>query len=259
MEFKVLGALKVLSSNGARVNFSSISQRRLLSMLLLRSGSTVSANYLADHLEVSTGALRTSVSRLRRVVGFECLATCPPGYELRSETIDAKTFEWLLDEARASVGFARRCALECATGLWHGKAYAEFAQEPWAITEVLRLEELRWGAVEDLAELLIAAKEWSRVTAQLEEEISNEPFRDRPRMLLMEALDGSGRRTDALRAFQNYRRFLRNEIGVEPSQAVTTLDRLIAQSQNSPTLTPRNLPLQRTTSTAKTLNSRAIV
>ena len=47
----------------------------------------------------------------------------------------------------------------------------------------------------------------------------------------MRALAESGRRTDALRAFQAYRAFLLDEVGTEPSQAIANLDREIAQGR----------------------------
>jgi class 3 adenylate cyclase/predicted ATPase/biotin operon repressor len=237
MEFNVLGPLTAIGNEGRRVVMPSVAQRRLLSMLLLRSGTVVSADYLADHLELSTGALRTSVSRLRRIVGFDTLVTAPPGYELRSPNIDVKAFERLLDEARSTAdgadGADRRSLLASAIGLWRGVAFAEFSGESWAITEVTRLTELRSGAIEDLCALGIEEGNSAKAISQLEELISSEPFRDRPRLLLMRALHESGRTRDALRAFQTYRRFLQDEVGVEPSAAVTALDRSIAQEQNS--------------------------
>ncbi len=229
MEFRVLGPLAVVGDDGFAIALPSVAQRRLASLLVMRAGAPVSADFLTDHLEVSSGALRTSVTRLRRLVGSDVLVTVAPGYELRTENVDVKRFESLLAEARSARGEAARVALESAIGLWFGDAYLEFAHEPWAIGEVTRLEELRAGAVEDLAELLLESQEWSRCIAQLEQLIETQPFRDRPRRLLMEALALSGRRSDALRAYQTYRRFLLDEVGVEPSAAVVALDRAIAQ------------------------------
>jgi DNA-binding SARP family transcriptional activator len=229
MEFKVLGQLEVVSDSGTRIPTVSGTQRRLLSLLLSRAGTTVSADFLADRLELSAGALRTSISRVRRVVGSDVLATVSPGYELRSISIDSKRFENLLASARSSDDQrTSRMHLEEAVSLWRGKAFEEFALEDWAITEATRLSELWAGAVEDLGELLIAAKDWTRAIVVLESLIVAQPFRDRPRGLLMRALADSGRRTDALRSFQEYRRLLLEEVGTEPSAAVTALDRLIA-------------------------------
>ena len=233
MQFDVLGPLRVVGAHGTQVAMSSVAQRRLMSLLVCRAGTVVSADSLAEHLELSPGALRTSVSRLRRIVGFDVLVTAPPGYELRSENTDALRFEHLTATARTATDPAlARGALEEALALWRGEAYDEFAYEGWANAEARRLTELRAGAVEDLAELLVASGEWSAAIAAVQPLIETEPFRDRPRAILMRALADSGRRTEALRAFQTYRAFLLDEVGTEPSEAITGLDREIAREND---------------------------
>jgi predicted ATPase/class 3 adenylate cyclase/DNA-binding SARP family transcriptional activator len=227
MQFDVLGPLRVRDASGNAVNLPSAAQRRLMSLLVLHCGTIVSGDVLEEHLGLSGGALRTAVSRLRRVVGFDTLVTAPPGYELRTESVDAVHFERLLESA-ADAGETARESLEAAVALWRGEAYAEFADEEWAVTEVQRLATLRTGAIEDLVEMMLDAAEWTTAIATVEPLIEREPFRDRPRGLLMRALAGCGRRTDALRAFQAYRTFLGEEIGTEPSTAIVELDRMIA-------------------------------
>jgi predicted ATPase/class 3 adenylate cyclase/biotin operon repressor len=235
MRFKVLGPLEVVGAGGNPIQLVSAAQRRLLSLLVLRTGTTVSSDFLADRLELSSGALRTSLSRLRRIVGYEILVTAPPGYQLRSTNVDAKDFERLIAApvnvtGGSTADGARTQELANALALWRGPAYAEFADEEWAISEVLRLNELRAGAIEELAELRISAGSFTAAIVELESLIAAEPFRDRPRGLLMQALAESGRRAEALRSFQSYRRFLADELGTEPSAAVVALDRSIASS-----------------------------
>ena len=180
MQFDVLGPLRVVAADGTPVAITSAPQRRLLSLLILRAGTPVSADYLGEHLDISAGALRVAVSRLRQIVGFATLVTAPPGYELRSDSIDARHFEHLLAVAGKENEDAR-AALQEALGLWRGDAYAEFAHEEWAAAEVRRLAELRAGAIEDLVEILLDAGEWTAAIAALEPLIEEQPFRDRPR------------------------------------------------------------------------------
>ncbi len=230
MEFHVLGPLCLLGRDRAPVRLASAAQRRLMSLLVARAGSVVPADVLATHLGLSAGALRTSVSRLRRVVGFDVLVTAPPGYELRTGDIDAVWFERLVAQARVEPDRAvGRVRLEAALALWRGDAYTEFAHEHWAMAESRRLAELRAGAVEDLAELLIDQREWTAAIDRLHGLIAVEPFRDRPYGLLMRALDGSGRQADALRVFQEHRAFLIDQTGTEPSTDLVELDRTIAR------------------------------
>lgn len=229
MRFEVLGPLRVVGADGGLVQLPSGAQRRLLSLLLSRAGRPVSSDYLGEYLELSGGALRVAVSRLRRVVGFASLVTAPPGYELRTDRIDALRFEQLVAVARKETDTAT-ATLRAALDLWRGEAYAEFADEEWAVVEVHRLAELRAAAVEDLVELLLDAREWTAAITTVEPLIREQPFRDRPHGQLMRALADSGRRIDALRAYQAYRTLLAEEVGTEPSEAIARLDRDIARS-----------------------------
>jgi DNA-binding SARP family transcriptional activator len=232
MDFMVLGPLQVCGSEGEHVRLTSDAQRRLVSVLVLHAGALVRAEELGEVLGLSSSALRTSVCRLRRHLEADVITTEPPGYALHGGTIDVERFELGLALAREAGEDPerRRRALEAALALWRGVPYAEFADEPWAACEVRRLTELRCGAIEDLVELELAAADWSRAAARLLPLIDEEPFRDRPRGLLMRALAGAGRQADALRAFQSYRALLRDEAGTVPSASLVALDRAIATS-----------------------------
>jgi class 3 adenylate cyclase/tetratricopeptide (TPR) repeat protein len=245
VEFRVLGSLQVIGPDAIPIDLTSVSQRRLVCLLLVRA-SVVSADSLAEHLEVSPGALRTTVSRLRRLLGPATLVSVPPGYDLRADAVDARRFEDCLARvAVADDGTRASQLLEEALSMWRGDAYAEFAHEPWARAESARLAELRAGAVEDLAVLLLESGKWSAAIARLEPLIATHPFHDRPRGLLMRALADCGRRVDALRAFQDYRRFLIDEVGTEPSPELVALDRAIAR-QDEPTASTPTATIQRT-------------
>lgn len=229
MEFLVLGPLMVIDHGGHEVRIASVEQRRLLSLLTLNAGSIVMANFLADQLGLSYGALRTSISRLRRAVECDVLVTAPPGYLLGTRTVDSLQFEVALGLAHGVDDYSTLVLLRSALGLWRGEAYAEFAHELWAMAGARRLEELRAGAIERMVELLVESGELGEAVANLESHIVRHPFRDRPRFLLMRAFAEAGRRVDALRAFQEYRTFLAEEFGTEPSRDIIVLERQIAQ------------------------------
>jgi DNA-binding SARP family transcriptional activator len=231
LSFHVLGPLRVVGTAGQHLKVPSPAQRRLLSLLIMRSGTAISADVLADRLDLSPGALRTSISRLRRTIGAETLVTAPPGYQLSTEAVDSRRFEALLTAARASTDpDAVRSSLEAALRLWRGEAYGEFAHEPWAVAEAWRLTEARAGAVESLAEILLDLGKWTEAIVHLELLIAEHPLRDRPRALLMRSLADSGRRAEALRAFHAYRRLLIEETGLEPSEEIVALERAIASA-----------------------------
>src|SRR5262249_30115954 len=143
-------------------------QRRLLAVFLVSPNTVVSVDRLADILwgdeppRNAAGTLHTYVSRLRSALepaddgnGSTMLVTRAPGYVLQIDpsNVDSVRFEGLMKTAqRHRDDGAPDRALECLDGaldLWRGNAFAEFADEEFARTEALRLEELRRVAIEE--------------------------------------------------------------------------------------------------------------
>ena len=230
MQFHVLGPIGIIDDDGSSIALVSAAQRRLMAMLILRAGTTVSADYLGEYLELSPGALRTAVSRLRRVIGLDRVVTVPPGYLVRAEHVDARSFEESVRSVRAEASDVAIPVLERALAMWSGAPYEEFADEEWAVTEANRLVELKCAATENLAEHLLAVGEYDRAIQTLGELVGEHPLRDRPRGQLMRAYAGAGRQAEALRVFRDYRSYLLAEIGSEPSAAVVAIDRQIASA-----------------------------
>ena len=206
-------------ASGHVVDLPSISQRRLLAVLALHARRSLRAEWLADIVGVTPGALRTTVSRLRKVLGEAGVQTTATGYRLDVD-VDADLF---LRDIEAD-------AYDAALSRWIGAALEEFAAEPWAAGVVARLTELHASTVEEVAAALIANSKWSDAVALLEAHVAAYPLRDRPRGLLMQALAGDGRQGDALRVFQQYRAVLADEIGTEPSDEVRGIEQRIATS-----------------------------
>ncbi len=222
---RILGAVRFVTDRGELVDLPSAPQRRLLAALALASGTTQRSEHLSDSLDLTTGALRTTVSRLRAGIGEDVIRTDSAGYRITC-AVDAVMFTDLLVERPDDPD--RLAALDEALALWDGEALDEFRHEPWAAPEVARLDELRALAIEDRAQLLIARSRAGEAVASLEAHIAANPLRDRPRGLLMAALASDGRHADALRAYQAYRGLLAEEIGLEPSEFVRSIERRIA-------------------------------
>ena len=83
--------------------------------------------------------------------------------------------------------------------------------------EIERLVELHRRAQEERFDRLIRLGRSSEVVGDLEAFVAREPLRERSRSVLMDALAAAGRRADALRVFDDYRRRLADELGVSPS------------------------------------------
>ncbi len=218
---RVLGPVLAITADGTELDLPSASQRRLLAVLALHHPNAIRSSWLCDVLELTPGALRQTVARLRRVLG-EALRTTTGGYRLDAE----------VDATQARRGFELaghdREQLAGVIALWVGQTLEEFRDESWAVGDVRRLDEVRAAAIEDLAELRLNAGDHDRATHELDAHIADYPYRDRPRALLMRALAGAGRRTEALRAFREYRTTLGEEVGTEPSDALVDIERRIA-------------------------------
>ena len=229
----VLGRLEVVR-HGERVRLGSGQQRRLLAVLVVHANEVVSRDRLVDVLwgdgppPSATQTLQGLVSRLRATLGEDRLETCPPGYRLRVaiDEVDALRFEELV---RVGLGSSKRPAVALdvfdeALGLWRGLPYAEFASEECVAAEVARLVELRARVIEERAGALLELSRPEDVLGELEAQIAVEPFRERLRALLMLALARAGRPVESLRAYDAFRRFLADEVGVVPSPGLQVLN-----------------------------------
>jgi DNA-binding SARP family transcriptional activator len=222
---RVLGGVHAVAGDGSLVDLPSASQRRLLAILALHSPRRLRSEWLADALQISPGALRTSVSRVRATVGPAILETTSTGYAVVGN-VDASRFCQAVADAADSDD--RVAALQHALALWNGPALEEFLGEGWADGEIARLTEIHAGTTDDLADALIEARRAVEAIALLEGQIALHPYRDRPRGLLIRALASAGRQADALRAFQHYRSLMIDEFGTDPSPEVVRIERRVA-------------------------------
>jgi YVTN family beta-propeller protein len=229
MRFCVLGPLEVCEA-GRAVAIGGGRQRALLALLLVHAGEIVSRDRLIHELwngapgAGASQSLDAYLSRLRRAfrdAGADgILETRAPGYLLRAEDTDSARFEAMVGEGRAALAARepkRACELlRGALELWRGKPYVEAADEPWAGAEIDRLEELRLSAIEARAEAELTLGSHAALVPELEMLAERNPTRERLVGQLMLALYRCGRQADALAAYRAARRFLVDELGIEP-------------------------------------------
>ena len=155
------------------------------------------------------------------------------GYELRldPESLDAYRFERLLAEGRGQLeaGHPEHAAstLEEALSLWRGRPLDGLAFEAFAQREVARFDDLHIAALEQLVEAKLALGRHLEVVAQLETLIAEHPYGEGLRAQLMLALYRSGRQAEALQAYQDARRALVEELGIEPGERLRELERSV--------------------------------
>jgi predicted ATPase/DNA-binding SARP family transcriptional activator len=243
MEFRILGPLEALVE-GRDVALAGSKRRALLALLLVHANETISIERLIDELwgesppATAARTVQAHVSRLRKALGVGndtdgVIVTRERGYELTldPERLDALRFERLVAEGRSELaaGDPNRAAaaFEAALALWRGAPLAGLANEPFVQREAARLEDLRLAALEDLGEAKLALGRHGELVGQLEAVIGEHPYRERLRAQLMLALYRCERQADALQAYQDARRTLVEELGIEPGEHLRELERAI--------------------------------
>jgi YVTN family beta-propeller protein len=265
MQFGMLGPLEV-SVNGGPVPLGGRKQRALLALLLLHANRVVSRDRLIDALwgecppPSAAESLDAYLSRLRKLVGHDRLSRRAGGYVLHiaPEELDAERFERVVANA-GKVGEGRDAAsvareLAAALAIWRGPPLADLTYEPFAQSEIRRLEQLRLAALENRVDAELGMGLGPELVPELEQLAAAHPERERLTAGLMLALYRAGRQTDALAAYQSLRRRLVEELALEPGPELQGLERRILQ-QDHTLLRPRRVVAARSRSTRRTLAS----
>jgi DNA-binding SARP family transcriptional activator len=222
--FRILGPLEV-SEGGRPVDVTGGKQRALLAMLLLNANRVVSVERLVDGLwdddppETAPKAVQVYVSQLRKLLGHDRVVTKTPGYVLNvdEDELDVDRFRRL----------AERRSFREALELWRGQPLAEFANLSFARAEIGRLEELRLACVEERIASDLEQRGQAELVGELEALVREHPLRERLRALAMLALYRSGRQAEALDVYQDARRALVEQLGIEPGRALRELHQQI--------------------------------
>lgn len=245
LRFEVLGPVRGFAG-GAELQLGSPQQRAVLAMLLLARGRQVSLDGLIDGLwgtdvpRAGAGTVRTYVSRLRRHFGAvagrgDLIESLSDGYLVARDTalLDLDQFEEGLGTARAA-GQCRETgravtALGNALGLWRGVALAGIPG-PYARARRVRLEELHMVAAEEKLTMEIALGQHRVAIAELRELLAEHRFREGLSELLMLALYRAGRQAEALSVFNDVRRVLSAELGVDPGPGLQMMHQRILRA-----------------------------
>jgi DNA-binding SARP family transcriptional activator/EAL domain-containing protein (putative c-di-GMP-specific phosphodiesterase class I)/FixJ family two-component response regulator len=251
LEVRLLGPLEVVLG-GQSVHIGSPKQRAVVALLALQAGRVVSGEALCgllwdDDAPASPSAtLQSLISRLRSTLGAsgalagrEVLRTREPGWVLDVDptAVDALRFHALTGRARRRRELGETVAaaadLAEALGLWRGPALAGVSDNGHLAGQATRLEEARLDAIEDLAEAELVTGPASDVLVRLEEHVEANPLRERGWGLLMVALYRLGRQAAALRAFQQLRTILLDELGIDPSPELVEIEGRILRQDPS--------------------------
>lgn len=240
MRFRILGPLEVWSEKGWTA-ISAAKWRSLLACLLLRQGQLVSTESLIFELWGDSPPAKANnlvsiyVHRLRRLIGDtegKILVYRAPGYLLRigHGDLDLQDFESLVEDGRSALLAAdpegAAALLADALALWRGPLLADVPQSPQITTESERARELRLAAAELRIEADLVCGRSARVIPELRRLVAENPIREGLWLLLMRALDESGRHAEALDTYTQARTVIAEELGVDPG---TELQQLYAE------------------------------
>jgi DNA-binding SARP family transcriptional activator len=232
MQFLLLGPLVVADSAGAPVAIAGPRLRVLLAALLLHANIPVPADQLTETVwdgappSGATVTLRSYVRRLRRAMdpGGTRITASGPGYVIRVDQaeLDILEFETLCQNARTALRAgqwpAASAAAGLALGLWRAAPLLDVPAEVLRGEFVPRLERLRLQALQDRFDAGLQLEQHQDLIPELQDATAQHPLQERFHAQLMLALASTGRRAQALDAYQEARRVLVSELGIEPGQ-----------------------------------------
>lgn len=230
----LLGPLRVMCEQREMV-VSAAKQRAVFAALAAHAGEVVSNDELVDMLwdgapPASAGVtLRNYVMRLRRHLGDAVgtrIVTRLAGHVLDVAKDEVDLFRYV-DLCRAGGASARRGdwpmawdQLSRAQALWRGEPLQDVPSDTLRRDHLPWLRQWHWQAVEWRVDAGLRLGWHGELIPELHTLITAQPFREHLRAQLLYALFLAGRRADALREYQATRRFLRDELGMEPGRAL---------------------------------------
>lgn len=243
--FRVLGPLEVEGPGGRPIDIGGGKPATMLTLLLLHRNAWVSTDQLIDAVwagrDVPPSAqrnLKTYAWQLRRALPDERIESRPGAYRVSvlPGELDADLAAALSDQVHGllatDAGAAEAAVLvEQALGLWRGCPYDGLTAD--ATTAVDRLTELHRSLREDLADAQLALGRSADAISLLRALTDEEPLRELAWTKLMAALRRTGRRHDALAAYQRARTALVRELGIEPGAELTLLHQEILSEEGA--------------------------
>ncbi|WP_203913543.1 AfsR/SARP family transcriptional regulator [Rhizocola hellebori] len=244
--FRVLGPLHVVD---ARITASR--QQIVLAVLLLEANHVVPVGRLVDAVwedappATAKSQIQICISTIRRALSHAGLGdridTSPAGYQIRvaDGELDLRTFNDLVSEGRTAV---REHRLEAAASAFR-RALALHPGSPLVGLDsrvvraaAARLAERRLTAAEEYLEVELRLGRHRELIDELMALVTEHPLRERLWHQLMTALYRSGRQAEALAAYQSARQASVDDLGLEPSEPLRSLERAILTGNAEPAL-----------------------
>jgi SARP family transcriptional regulator, regulator of embCAB operon len=245
--FRLLGPLSMFL-NGVDVTPGATKQRQIMALLALNAGHVVTVPTLTTELwgdsqpRSAATTLQTYILQLRNRMSAAApqdarartmISTRLGGYMLDAAACesDVPMFRGLAREGRAHAEagdfLTASDLLSRALSLWRGSALADMRLGPILELDAAALEEARLGVLERRINVDLALGRHIDLLGELTVLSARNSMNENFCALLMIALYRSGHVGRALAAFQNLRRVLREELGVEPCPRLQRLQQRI--------------------------------
>ncbi|MGW2338583.1 BTAD domain-containing putative transcriptional regulator [Streptomyces sp. NPDC001685] len=231
LQFSVLGPVR-LQRRGVEETAGQPRQCAVLASLLLRAGRPVSLTKLVEDVwgdeapPSAVGSVRTYIYRLRQALGEHgesSVNLVDGGYLLRvqRDAVDLNRFKEKAARAREARGcgdlVTAASLLTEGLEMWKGVALAG-VPGPFADQQRGVLGELRLACAEEQLACEVERGRYAEAAAELSALLVEHPLRERVCGLLMTALYGAGRQSEALTVYHTTSHLLRQRLGVSPSK-----------------------------------------
>jgi predicted ATPase/DNA-binding SARP family transcriptional activator len=246
MQLRVLGPLEIVDDNAVTIPVRGAQLRRALATLSLHAPASTPVDVLNDVLwpdgAPSPNALQALMSKLRKAIAPMTIDVSGSAYSLvmGSGEIDAHCFERSVTAGReaAAAGRLEEAVqhLDAALALWRDRPFEDIADLSVGQAPAARLMSLREAAISTRLECCISGGQIDTAAAELEALVVAEPLVERWWALLMVARYRQDRQADALRAFQQARTVLADELGLEPGPELRDLEAKVLR--HDPSLGP---------------------
>lgn len=242
----VLGPVRVAAASGVR-EVPGRRQRSLLAALAVHGGRPVSVGELVDAIwdddppEQARNTVQSYVSRLRKAYG-PIIEHGPAGYRLATDVTtdvgEVRAIRSRLDRAPPTDDRERaRLALD-ALDRWTGPALGDLRDDRWFAGVAGELDELESSLLDRAVEAMIAVGDAAAAVTIIEGRAADRLVREPTQTLLVQALHAAGRTTEALRAADRYRTWLRDETGLLPGPMFVRAERAALDGEPVPSAAP---------------------
>ncbi|MGW7081751.1 AfsR/SARP family transcriptional regulator [Streptomyces sp. NPDC054871] len=260
MRFNLIGPFEIVADDGRTYRPGTPKMCQTLALLLTRANEIVTAESLIQELwgdnppRSAVTTLQTYIYHARRMFVGEGLApadrelivTSAPGYAIQigDDEVDVKIFERLVMRARGELNDqdpgAALSTVRQALALWRGPALSNSPAGDLLRGHIVHLEELRIRAFELRIQAEDQLGRHRESIPELRKLINDYPLNEWFHTQLIAALGAAGRRAEALQAYQDVRRLLARELGLEPSHELQQMHIGLLGSKSTDLYSSRN-------------------